>query len=215
MLERVVLALILALVPMAAMPTEPPPERGGPPYYDALVDTLHPQDRRAMKGWEERMRAQLEEVAADPMDTEIAGWAADIFALLDADRLPIADAREIVGTWRVRSMQVTALGAYVYSWFPARILPEASALFFEKDSGSQRHRGFMALEPRGAYYLFAGALYYGYEEERIYSAHMGPDAANADPEMDAIAHVYKLGPEHFMMAFAPDGGRFRLYEMRR
>ncbi|WP_404400307.1 DUF4893 domain-containing protein [Pelagibacterium halotolerans] len=214
MFRTATLALVMALASAAAFSTETVPA-GAPAYYDILVDTLHADDRNAMKGWEERMRAQLEAVAADPMDAEIAVWAEEIRALLDAERVPIVDEAGLLGDWKVRSMQVDDLGAFVYSWFPARVFREARALVFDKDSGSQRHRGLMALEPEHRYYFFAGALYYGYEQERMYSAHMGEDAPNANRAMDAIARVYKLGSDHFMMAFAPDEGRYRLYEIRR
>ncbi|MCD7058726.1 DUF4893 domain-containing protein [Pelagibacterium xiamenense] len=214
MLRHAALALMVAFAPVTVTGTETVPV-DAQAYYDILADTLYADDRNAMKGWEEQLRAQLDAVAADPMDAEIAAWAREIRALLDADRLPIADDAEFLGNWRVRSMQVDDLGAFVYSWFPARVFREARALVFDKDSGSQRHRGLMALEPNHRFYLFAGALYYGYEEERFYSAHMGEDAPNADRDMDAVARVYKLGPEHFMMAFAPDDGRYRLYEIRR
>lgn len=34
-------------------------------------------------------------------------------------------------------------------------------------------------------------------------------------QLDAVAEIYKIGENHFLMAFAPSANRFRVYEIRK
>lgn len=209
MIKAALFSLAVLLAPSLAAAQETA-ERT--PYYKTLIGTLHPGDETAMEGTEERIRAALENVRANSDDPESLAAVAEMEALLDHERIPFSANNELVGSWRVRSLQVDGLGAYAYAYFPARIYPEAQALVFDKDSGSQRHRGLMAqADPETVF--FAGALYYGYESARMYSNHT--DADNTDRDMDAIAEIYKLGEAHYLMVFATEGGYGRLYEIRR
>jgi hypothetical protein len=41
------------------------------------------------------------------------------------------------------------------------------------------------------------------------------EATDEQREFDAVAEIYKIGENHFLMAFAPNANRFRLYEIRK
>lgn len=188
----------------------PPPD----PYAEILMDTLLPEDRTIDFQWEDALRERLAAVETEYPDEQNLDSIAQIRELIDRPRVKFDSRAELSGQWRVRSMQADDLGAYVYDWFPARIFTEAQALVFDKYSGSQRHRGLMAQIDEDRVF-FAGALYYGYEEPRMYSGHMDQGAANADRDFDTTALIYKVGPDHFLMAFAPKDGRHRLYEIKK
>ncbi|WP_196259864.1 DUF4893 domain-containing protein [Pelagibacterium limicola] len=181
------------------------------PYFKTLYKSLPEGSYEALDGWEEALRDHLKMMLEEHGDAENRAGAEAILELADAPRIDMESDDELIGNWRVRSLQTDALGAYVYSWFPARIYQEGQALVFDKNSGSQRHRGLMARASAGTVF-FAGALYYGYQEPRLHSVHMAPEA-NADPEMDATALIYKLAPERYLMVFDYAPSYFRFYEI--
>lgn len=201
----------IALMVVALVMTAAPLQAAGSPYFKTLHESLPEGTYESLAGWEDALRAHLKTVLQEHDDAENEAAAAQILALVEAPRFDFDGEEELIGDWRVRSLQVNGLGVYVYSWFPARIYREAQALVFDKASGSQRHRGLMALASEDTVF-FAGALYYGYEEPRMHSAHMDP-AAQPDPAMDATALIHKLGPDHYLMVFNHDAGRFRFYEI--
>lgn len=183
------------------------------PYFETLLESLPEGSYEALDGWEEALRRHLKALLEEHDDAENVAGVRAILGLVEAPRLDFDSESELVGDWRVRSLQADSLGAYVYSWFPARIYREAQALVFDKDSGSQRHRGLMARASADAFF-FAGALYYGYQPPRLHSAHMDLAAeGEPDPDYDATALLYKLGPEHYLMVFNHGSGRFRFYEI--
>jgi hypothetical protein len=210
-MTKLVMAL-LAVLAMSALPVFAQMS-GQSPYFKTLHKSLPEGSYETLEGWEEALRAHLATLLEEHGDAENRASVAEILALADAPRIEMESDDELVGNWRVRSLQTDGLGAYVYSYFPARIYPEGQALVFDKDSGSQRHRGLMARATPGTVF-FAGALYYGYQEPRLHSAHMAP-GADADPAYDALAMIYKLGPGHYLMAFDYDPQRFRFYDIRK
>ena len=208
MRARLIAPLFLALS-LAGSPLAASEELAGSPYFETLSRSLPEGSYEALSGWEDALHALLEE--HDSPDNAAA--AREILELANAPRIDFDGEDELIGDWRVRSLQADGLGVYAYAWFPARIYREGQALVFDKASGSQRHRGLMALASKDTVF-FAGALYYGYEEPRMHSAHMDP-GADIDPAMDATALIYKLGPDHYLMVFNHDPGRFRFYEIAR
>ena len=202
---------IFALAAVWAVVTMPVVAQVPSPYFKTLVKSLPEGASEQADGWEAALRVHLKVLLEEHGDAENVAATKEILALVDTPRIDFENEDELVGNWRMRSLQVDSLGAYVYPYFPARIYREGQALVFDKDSGSQRHRGLMALASPDTVF-FAGALYYGYQEPRLHSAHMDP-GTDADPSYDAIALVHKLAPDHYFMAFNYDAGRFRFYEI--
>ncbi|WP_164730609.1 DUF4893 domain-containing protein [Pelagibacterium montanilacus] len=201
------LAAVLAMVCAPAFAQD---QEADPPYHLALETAVGAGELDRLEGWQEALPDAVADLGEAP-EQHIAEAAAQVLALVNMETRPLGDPGDIVGDWSARTLLVDGLGAYSYPYFPARIYREGRALVFDKNSGSQRHRGLMADTGQDRY-LFAGALYYRDEEPRLHSAHM---AGSPDPERDALAWVYRLAPDHYLMAFAPRGGQHRLYELRR
>lgn len=209
-LASALLAALLLISPLAAQDEA---ASAHSPYYEILIEAVYPEDRVSLMGWEARLRKHLDQLSEQTDDPASLDAIAQIETLVDMPRIDFAEDREVIGDWRVRSLQADGLGAYAYQYFPARIYQETQALVFDKNSGSQRHRGLMARAGSDVM-LFVGALYYAYQEQRLYSAHMEP-GTDPDRDYDEIAALYKIGDAHYLMVFAPKGERFRFYEMRR
>ncbi|WMT87239.1 DUF4893 domain-containing protein [Pelagibacterium sp. 26DY04] len=207
-------AVITALIAISLALVSPALAQDSRGYAKSLFAQLHPEDQTLAQGWREGLAARLDQLAGTSEDPEILGALPQFQTLIDAE--PIAfHIAELEGDWRMRSLQATELGAFVYPYFPARIYPEGQALIFDKASGSQRHRGMLA-QADDMTVFFVGALYYGYEAPRLYSTMMAGEITPEQREFDAVAEIQKIGENHFVMAFAPeDGGRFRLYEIRK
>ena len=202
-------ALAFGLVGPASAETEEP-RAGG--YGKELFSQLYPEDQGLAQGWQEGL-SQLLDRLEDSSDPETRAAIPDFRALIAASHEPFEIA-ELDGDWRMRSLQATDYGAFPYQYFPARIYPEGQAMVFDKNTGSQRHRGFVAqLDDETVF--FVGALYYGYEGPRIYSAMSVGEPTPEQREFDAVAEIYKIGENHFLMAFRPEENRFRLYEIRK
>ncbi|WP_158541580.1 DUF4893 domain-containing protein [Pelagibacterium lacus] len=183
------------------------------PYAKTLFARLHPEDQGLARGWQEGLAGLLDTVRESSDDPETLDAIPQFLALAEAPHLPFALA-ELEGDWRMRSLQATDYGAFIYQYFPARIYPEGDAYVFDKNSGSQRHRGLLAQKDDTSAF-FVGALYYGYEAPRLYSAMTVGETTPEQREFDAVAEIYKIGEAHFLMAFAPEDGRYRLYEIRK
>lgn len=63
--------------------------------------------------------------------------------------------------------------------------------------------------------FFVGALYYGYEAPRVYSAMSDGGATEEQRAFDAVAEIYKIAEDHYLMAFGNTDDRYRLYEIRK
>lgn len=212
-MQKKLLALAAAL--MLANPALPAAsEDEGSQAFERLYKSLHPEDREVLEGWEAELRSLIAEARAEASDSDSRAALDAMTALLDAPREAIPDDEGLLGSWRARSLQLSGLGAYAYPYFPAHIYREGEDLVFEKDSGSQRHFGVLARQDEDRY-LFVGALYYGYQQQRPYSAHMD-NPAGVDRNYDAIGELYRLSEDRLLMLFAPHGqGPLRLYELRR
>lgn len=203
----IVLLAVLLGGPALAQPT------GTGSDAKTLFSRLHPEDQRLAEGWQDGLATLLDEVRETSDDPETLAAIPEFAALIAAPHLPFA-LDDLEGDWRMRSLQATDYGAFIYQYFPARIYREDGAYVFDKDSGSQRHRGLLAQKDATSAF-FVGALYYGYEAPRLYSAMTLGETTPEQREFDAVAEIYRIGEEHFLMAFAPEDGRYRLYEIRR
>ena len=207
-------AVIAALIALFLAPGFPAFAQDSGGYAKDLFAQLHPEDQALAEGWREGLATRIDQLAETSGDPETLNSLPQFRSLIDAE--PVAfDISELEGEWRMRSLQATELGAFVYQYFPARIYPEAQALIFDKNSGSQRHRGMLAQADEMTVF-FVGALFYGYEAPRLYSTMMSGEIAPQQREFDAVAEIQKVGENQFVMAFAPEeGGQFRLYEIRK
>lgn len=212
---RSIAALVLAVAASLALPAlaQAPEQPGASPYFKTLYKSVPEGAFESAEAWEAGLRDRLKAIMAEYPDAENEAGVRDILALVDAPRLALGPEDALVGNWQVRSLQADGLGAYTYPYFPARIYVEGQALVFDKASGSQRHRGMMARASAEAMF-FAGALYYAYQSPRLHSAMMAPEA-DVDPDQDELAMLYRLGEDHYLMAFAPRNERYRFYEMRK
>lgn len=205
--KTAVLAAALAMAPFAAAA-----QTDIDPYHRALIIQLHPEDIAAMESWEGAMRAHLAGLAASETLDPVGKMAlARMLALLDLERLPITR-DEMIGDWSFKSYQADGLGAYEYTFFDGRIYPEGEALVLDKSGGSQRHFGHLA-QARVDALFFVGALSYADDPRpRLYSS-METDPDTESRARDAVAELYKIGENRYLMAFAPHGSHFRLYEI--
>lgn len=204
------IALFLTLAAPNAM-AETDAERS---YAETLMGLLHPEDADLAGDWQERLEIRLAALEEERAETLDAGAVAELRDRVAADRQPF-EIDDLIGDWHMRSIQVDDLGVYAYQYFPARIYPEAQALIFDKNSGSQRHRGVLAQRDDGTVF-FVGALYYANEPPRLYSTMMVDETTPQLRAYDAVAELHKIGEDHFLMAFAaPEPApRFRFYEIR-
>lgn len=178
---------------------------------DWLLEKLLPQDQGLVGDWQPKISKFLDGLEQNPPQFAYLDDIDQFRPLISAEHLDFNIA-ELEGNWRVRSLQATELGTIAYQYFPARIFSEAQAMVFTKNSGSQRHQGMMA-QLNDSTVLFVGSLYYGYEEPRLYSTMMAGEVSDQQREFDAVAEIYKIGDDHFLMAFAPRGDIYRFYEI--
>lgn len=207
---RYLIGLLFALVFALPGHAETPDLEG---YSAQLFEQLHPEDQSLAEGWQTGLAKQLDLLEDDPEEFVVLDSIDEIRELIAAEHQPFS-IEELDGNWRMRSLQASDLGAIAYQYFPARIYPAGEAYFFDKNTGSQRHRGLMAQLDEDTVF-FVGALYYGYETPRLYSSQMVGETTPQQREFDAVAEIYKIGDDHFLMAFAPKNDSYRLYEIRK
>lgn len=204
------LSLILVVVFAFPASAQAPEADGG---ADWLIDLLHPQDQGLAGDWQPQITKFLDRLWQDPPQFAYLDDIDQFPPLIAAEHLDF-DIAELEGNWRVRSLQASELGTIAYQYFPARIFYEARAMVFSKNSGSQRHQGMMG-QLDDSTVLFIGSMYYGYEEPRLYSTMMTGEVSDQQREFDAVAEIYKIGEDHFLMAFAPRENYYRFYEMKK
>ena len=180
---------------------------------DWLLDLLLPQDQGLVGDWQPQLSKFLDQIEQDPPQFAYLDDIDQFRPLIAAEHLDF-DIAELEGNWRVRSLQASELGTIAYQYFPARMFYEARAMVFSKNSGSQRHQGMMA-QLNDSTVLFIGSMYYSDDTPRLYSTMMAGEVSDQQREFDAVAEIYKIGDEHFLMAFAPQGDMYRFYEIRK
>jgi hypothetical protein len=172
--------------------------------------TLLAEDRAALTGAEEGLRADLLNWEATPASQAAA---VAIRKLLSLPRLQISDSSGLEGDWRVRSLQVSPYGANAYPYFPCRIFPEGEALVFQKSQGSQRRQGILG-RAGDAEFLFIGASYYQGDPVPLYSG-IADSADASDRKKDSVGTLHRVGEDHLLILFAPRDGRKEIYELVR
>jgi len=133
--------------------------------------------------------------------------------LLDAARLNLQEESELEGRCRVRSLQANDLGAYLYPWFGCNIQREAAFLVFHKPTGSQRRFALMEPEDKRSLF-FLGGMYFSDEKPRGYSSDYTSEPSQDERNRDAIGLVYRIAPQHYLVAFAPNALGYELYELQ-
>lgn len=179
----------------------------------ALFAELYVEDQSLAGAWAQGLLDLLDDLENTIDDQDSLDAIPQFENLIGATRQTFS-ITDLEGDWRMRSYQATDYGAFIYPFFPARIFTEGRSTVFHKNTGSQRHLGVLA-QLNSETVFFVGALYYGYEDPRTYSAFSDGAVTSEQREFDAVAELYKIGNSHFLMAFAPNGNRYRLYEIRR
>jgi hypothetical protein len=108
-------------------------------------------------------------------------------ALMVLPPLPIADARELTGEWRCRSLQIggNILPLAIYGYFNCKITGSGAEARFQKMTGSQLSRGdFIRLDEKT--FVFRGVFH-------IYDRK--PETYGAGPKTDLTGLVYRVAPD--------------------
>jgi len=131
--------------------------------------------------FDEQRLAKLDESRAKALDEASRGAPvsdlAAVHSLLDAPTVSGSP----VGSWRCRTIKLGGITPdVIYTWFNCRVSQRASALYFEKISGSQRTSGY--LYPEGGGYVYLGASYVTGEKSHAYSGNGAEAGAAATPD---------------------------------
>lgn len=179
---------------------------GSVPSTDA---PLWPEHKAKIDGW----RTRVESVNADPGIP-----AGDRDAKAVAEELASAPAealapKEWLGEWRVRSIQGTRYGVFVYPWFKARVTERDGRLFFEKTNGSQRRSGWLYAPTDGAKeWVFAGGASVNEDPQVPYSRDAGASAA---ADSDSVGVAWKIGEGRLVMVLDVRGDDYEIYQLKR
>lgn len=178
---------------------------------DAGLPRVWPQHRAAIEDARAIARAWLDDARGEPFDPSARALAE---RLVGATPLAIEPAR-LSGRWRVRTIDASALGIFVYPFFDAVIEPQGDGLRFRKTTGSQRRSGrLLARGDRGDAYVFLGGRTVNDAPPVGYSGD-APDA-DAPQETDTVGVLYPLAPDHAVLLLDADrDAGFELYELRR
>src|SRR5690554_6057209 len=106
----------------------------------ALFGKLYPEDQVLASDWREQLATLLDQLEATSDDPETVAALPQFRALISARPVPHS-IDELIGDWQMRSLQASDLGAFPYTYFPARIYRDGDRIVFDKASGSQRHLG--------------------------------------------------------------------------
>lgn len=163
--------------------------------------------------WETGIRAMLVDLGVRGQNDSSRAASNTIRTMLSMPRSDFGDSDDIVGEWRVRSMQVNQHGADVYDFFPSSIYPEARVLNYDKRRGSQLRMG-MLLQDLPDRYFFLGAEYRPGEWGGAHSS-IRQDPTDEHRALDSEGFLFMLGPRHMIMVFRPKNGRGEIYELLR
>ncbi len=199
--------LVLIALSVCGLHAEP---EAAPP----LSDALRPEHRASLETSEADLKHQLDTLAASEVDAESLKAIAEIRNLLALPRKEFADDNSLLGEWRVRSLQVSGLGAYAYPFFQCSIQREGkTGILFKKNTGSQRRFGLLARDGKHRF-LFLGGSYYSDESPIPYST-LQDASVKADPERDSAGHLFQLEKGRLLLVFAAEGSRGEIYELKR
>lgn len=134
--------------------------------------------------------------------------------LFNAPVQPI-EPRALIGRWRVRSIQASSYGVFVYPYFAATIEAAGEQLKLSKTTGSQRRQGLL-FQSRGGKdgLIFLGGATVNDDPPVAYSG-LGPDR-QAPLASDSVGVLTQLGPDHLILLLdARYGSSFEIYELKR
>ncbi|GAB2515602.1 DUF4893 domain-containing protein [Lysobacter humi (ex Lee et al. 2017)] len=120
---------------------------------------------------------------------------------------------DVVGRWRVRSLQVNAHGTFAYPFFAASIARDGARLRFAKTSGSQRRSGLLLPSGDGRSLAFIGGATVNDEPPVAYSRIDDPGAAPR--ESDSVGRLVRIGPRELLLVLDPAPDRYELYHLAR
>ena len=147
--------------------------------------------------------------AIEALAPSVHGFAEvpELKALLSKDRgIPSKD--ELVGNWKVRSIQVNRLGLFSYPYFNAKFSKVGGMLFFEKTTGSQRRSGFLLPDASGNLVLVGGKTV-NEDPQRPHSSLGGT------PDSDTIGKVFKIGEGQLIILLDTSPQKFEIYQLKR
>lgn len=120
------------------------------------------------------------------------------------------DLPALLGQWRVRSLQGSSLGLYLYPFFRSSIRADGEGRYwFEKTTGSQRRSGH--LYPDGDRLVFLGTSTVNDEPQGIYRA----KNAQGQAANESVGVLWQLSATHLIMLLDADSEQFEIYELRR
>lgn len=198
---------ILFVAATASLATLVPADAG------ELLSFLKPAEAKALATADEGLRASLEKrISSEEKST--AANAKEIEALLALPRIALGDHLALAGKWKVRSLQVAALGVYAYPFFPCEFRKVGKdGLLLIKDSGSQRRSGLIGEDGKGNF-MFLGGKYYSDEERKGYSAFQD-EGSEVDTDRDSYGYLYRLGKNHLILVFGETTHGRELYEFKK
>ncbi|MCB1208093.1 MAG: DUF4893 domain-containing protein [Verrucomicrobiales bacterium] len=181
---------------------------------EPLRSVLKPEHAEALVGAEAGLK-QAAQTHADSDQPDHVKVAKEVLALLALPRAEAPDASKLVGKWRVRSLQISDLGAYGYPFFDCVFRQEgATGIIFHKDSGSQRRMGIVGADSEKAL-LFVGASYYADEKTSAGYSALQEATVKTDPDRDSVGSLYQVGPGHCLLIFAPTRYGREIYELKK
>lgn len=126
----------------------------------------------------------------------------------------------IVGTWRVRSMQVGRDSAFDYPFFQARIERRDCGLAFGKTSGSQRRSGLLYPVPGDATRMaFLGSATVNDNPTAPYGAGNPPlgtaNGSAGDAAVNSVGQLLRIGTNELLMILDAGEDGFELYHLKR
>lgn len=121
---------------------------------------------------------------------------------------------KLAGRWRVRSIQVSPLGAYAYPFFRARITAAGDGYRFEKTRGSQRRNGWLLPMPDAPDSLaFLGEATVNEDPALGYSRLRDSGVEQPAPG-DSAGRLVRIGTRELLMILDADGEKFELYHLK-
>jgi hypothetical protein len=119
-------------------------------------------------------------------------------ALFKPQNLPFVD-KDLIGSWRCRSILVDDLGVFTYPFFSCRFVQKKGQVFFEKTSGSQRRSGHL-YRASGDHMVFLGSLTMN-------------DDVNSGEYTDTVGVLVRKASKRFLLILDADPKGYEVYEI--
>ncbi|UXI67598.1 DUF4893 domain-containing protein [Tahibacter amnicola] len=195
--HQIVLSLLLPVVMAPALAQSP----------DAAYP-VRDEHRERITHW----RIVVDQVNADPGIPRSDGEGKAVVEELLAAKAEKPSRADLLGDWRVRSIQGTRYGIFTYPYFKARIAERDGRLFFEKTSGSQRRSGYLhAPEHGGPEWIFTGGASVNDDPQVSYSLDSGATSAQ---DSDSVGVLWKVD-DQLIMVLDARGDDYEIYQLKR